>query len=97
MKPNGVNFFPATPPAGPLTSRGGVGGSAASLRLVANISPIYRGNIGIPAAPIFDIYCSVDLKPGDCELVVNGGGALQPCRYRLFTRMSCIIPFLHST
>ena len=53
MKPNGVKFFPA----GPLTSRGDVGGSVASLRLVANISPIYRGNIGISVAPIFDIYC----------------------------------------
>ena len=31
--------------------------------------------------------CSVDLKPGDCEMVVDGGRALQPCRYRLFTHM----------
>ena len=33
------------------------------------------------------ILCSVDLKPGDCEMVVDGGRALQPCRYRLFTHM----------
>ena len=41
--------------------------------------------------------CSVDLKPGDCELVVDGGRALQPCRYRLFTHMSCIILHPYST
>ena len=34
--------------------------------------------------------CSVDLKPGDCELVVDGGRALQPSRYRLFIRMSLL-------
>ena len=43
------------------------------------------------------IRCSVDLKPGDCELVVDGGRALQPCRYRLFTHMSCIILYPYST
>ena len=41
--------------------------------------------------------CSVDLKPGDCELVVDGGRALQPCRYRLFTHMYCIILYPYST
>ena len=40
MKPNGVNFL--APPAGPLTSRGAVGGSTASLRSVADISGKYR-------------------------------------------------------
>ena len=43
------------------------------------------------------IACSVDLKPGDCELVVNGGRALQPCRYRWCTHMSCIIIYPYST
>ena len=41
--------------------------------------------------------CSVDLKPGDCELVVDEGRALQPCRYRLFTHMYCIILYPYST
>ena len=41
--------------------------------------------------------CSLDLKPGDCELVVDEGRALQPCRYRLFTHMSCIIIYPYST
>ena len=45
----------------------------------------------------FGSACSVDLKPGDCELVVDGGRALQPCRYRLFTHMSCIILYPYST
>ena len=42
-------------------------------------------------------HCSVDLKPGDCELVVDGGRALQPCRYRWCTHMSCIILYPYST
>ena len=41
--------------------------------------------------------CSVDLKPGDCELVVDEGRALQPCRYRWCTHMSCIIIYPYST
>ena len=41
--------------------------------------------------------CSVDLKPGDCKMVVNGGRALQPCRYRWCTHMSCIIIYPYST
>ena len=41
--------------------------------------------------------CSDDLKPGDCDMVVDGGRALQPCRYRLFTHMSCIILYPFST
>ena len=36
MKPNGVKFS-AAPPVGPLTTRGAVGGSAASFRSVADI------------------------------------------------------------
>ena len=44
-----------------------------------------------------DQKCSVDLKPGDCELVVDGGRALQPCRYRWCTHMSCIIIYPYST
>ena len=41
--------------------------------------------------------CSVDLKQGDCKLVVNGGRALQPCRYRWCTHMTCIIIYPYST
>ena len=48
-------------------------------------------------AVMIDCTCSVDLKPGDCEMVVDGGRALQPCRYRLFTHMSCIILYPYST
>ena len=44
-----------------------------------------------------NIQCSVDLKPGDCELVVDEGRALQPCRYRWCTHMSCIIIYPYST
>ena len=43
------------------------------------------------------VVCSVDLKPGDCELVVDEGRALQPCRYRWCTHMSCIIIYPYST
>ena len=31
------------------------------------------------------------------EMVTDVGRALQPCRYRLFTRMSCIILYPYST
>ena len=34
--------------------------------------------------------CSVDLKPGDCEMVVDGGGHFSPALYRWFTRMSLL-------
>ena len=46
---------------------------------------------------IGDGVCPDDLKPGDCEMVVDWGRALQPCRYRLFTHMSCIILYPYST
>ena len=35
--------------------------------------------------------CSVDLKPGDCEMVVDGGGHFSPAVYRWFTRMSLLL------
>ena len=31
------------------------------------------------------------------KMVVDEGRALQPCRYRLFTHMSCIILYPYST
>ena len=31
------------------------------------------------------------------KMVVDGGRALQPCRYRLFTHMSCINLYPYST
>ena len=31
------------------------------------------------------------------KMVVDEGRALQPCRYRLFTHMSCIIIYPYST
>ena len=37
-------------------------------------------NGGIHCISRFFLGCSVDLKPGDCEMVVDGGRALQPCR-----------------
>ena len=52
MKPNGVKFFDSGgTSSGAPHQPGAVGGSA------ADISPIYRGNIGISAAPISDIFC----------------------------------------
>ena len=38
-----------------------------------------------------DTLCSDDLKPGDCELVVDEGRALQPCRYKLLH--ACLVLF----
>ena len=35
--------------------------------------------------------CSVDLKPGDCEMVVDGGGHFSPALYRWFTHMSLLL------
>ena len=61
-----------------------------------------QGNINFPCSAgheqDYQPYpCSDDLKPGDCEMVVDGGRAPQPCRYRLFTHMSCIILYPYST
>ena len=33
---------------------------------------------------------SDDLKPGDCEMVVDGGGHFSPALYRWFTHMSLL-------
>ena len=52
------------------------------------MSACYSGLV-TESAGIANPLCSDDLKPGDCEMVVDGGRALQPCRYRLFTHMSC--------
>ena len=35
-------------------------------------------------------FCSDDLKPGDCEMVVDGGGHFSPTLYRWFTHMSLL-------
>ena len=35
--------------------------------------------------------CSVDLKPGDCEMVVDGGGHFSPASYRWCTQMSLLL------
>ena len=44
-----------------------------------------------PVQGFLRLACSVDLKPGDCEMVVDGGGHFSPTSYRWFTHMSLLI------
>ena len=43
----------------------------------------------IDLTKVYD-FCSVDLKPGDCEMVVDGGGHFSPASYRWCTHMSLL-------
>ena len=60
--------------------------------MVINISVKYSGGL-LPDIILVQMTLSRVID----KMVVDEGRALQPCRYRLFTHMSCIILYPYST